>query len=136
MVVDASVILKWFMEEGDSELARAIKDEHVFGKITLVVPDLAIYEVGNALRYEPEFSFKEVNRALANLYELDLDIIAPLPDINELTTRIAYKNEVTFYDAFYVALAQRLGLPFITADKKLFHRLEKLPFVNLLGTRH
>ncbi len=133
MVLDASVILKWFMEERGSEKANILKEDHVAGKFSITVPDILIYEVGNALRYEPEFSFKEVNSSIGQLYELNLNIIAPLPDIANLTTEIAYQKEITFYDASYVALAQELDFQYVTADEKLYNKLRELPFTTLLA---
>ena len=50
-VLDASVILKWFLEEENSEKAITLKDGHSRGEFLVVIPDLAIYEVANALRY-------------------------------------------------------------------------------------
>ena len=66
MVLDASVILKWFLDEDGSNIAIDIKKSHVAGIVTIVIPDIIIYEVGNALRYEPEFSPEEVNRCRQN----------------------------------------------------------------------
>lgn len=80
-VLDASVILKWFMEETDTDKANTIKDDHITGKISITIPDLTIYEVGNALRYAKGFSIKEVNECLQEIYNLDLDIVAPFPDL-------------------------------------------------------
>ena len=94
MILDASVILKWFIKEEDSDKAKELKESHIIGKFNIVVPDIIIYEVGNALRYEPEFSLKEVNRSLEELYELNLDIIAPLPDILTLVAEIAYRYNI------------------------------------------
>jgi predicted nucleic acid-binding protein len=38
-----------------------------------------------------------------------------------------------FYDALYLALAQRLGISFITADHKLYERIRWLPSALWLG---
>ncbi|MBU4376758.1 MAG: type II toxin-antitoxin system VapC family toxin [Candidatus Omnitrophica bacterium] len=54
MVVDASVILKWFMEEGSSDKAIALKNTHLAGASAITLPDIALYEIGNALRYKAE----------------------------------------------------------------------------------
>ncbi len=132
MILDASVILKWFLDESESNIALDIKESHVTGKVTIVVPDIVIYEVGNALRYEPEFSPDEVNSCLEELYELNIDIIAPLSDIVNLTTEISYQKDITFYDATYIALAQLLNLQFVTADGKLYNKVKALSFVTLL----
>jgi len=133
MILDASVILKWFMKEDNSAKAMALKEAHIIGKFTIAVPDIILYEIGNALRYEPEFSIKEVNRCLEELYALNLDIVAPLPDILNLITEIAYHYDITFYDASYIALARELGFQFVTADEKLYSKVKKLSFVILLN---
>lgn len=75
MVLDTSVILKWFIKEDDSEKAMSLKEAHCIGKLNIIVPDILLYEVGNALRYEPEFSSKGIKLCLKELYELNLDII-------------------------------------------------------------
>ena len=60
VLVDTSVLIKWFHEEGEPELieARAIRDAHVAGHLDAHVLDLAVYEVGNvlarALRWRPD----------------------------------------------------------------------------------
>ena len=133
MVLDASVVLKWFMEERESDKAYVLKERHVAGKFTITVPDILIYEVGNALRYEPEFSSKEVNFCLEQLYELNLSIIAPLPDLADLTTKIAYQKDITFYDASYIALAEELNFQYVTADKKLYNKLKDFPLATFLS---
>ncbi len=63
---------------------------------------------------------------------LNLNIIAPLPDISGLTAEIAYQKDITFYDASYIALAQELNFPYVTADEKLYSKLKDFSFVNLL----
>jgi len=133
MILDASVILKWFMKEDNSAKAMSLKEAHIIGKFTIAVPDIILYEVGNALRYEPEFSIQEVNRCLEELYALNLDIVAPLPDLLNLITEIAYHYDITFYDASYIALARELGFQFVTADEKLYSKVKKLSFVILLN---
>jgi len=131
-VLDASVILKWFVEENGTKEALQIRQNHIEGKYTLVVPDIAIYEVGNALRYKPDSSAAEVSRYCRNLYELNLDIIALPFEIIDSVIETAYQNDITFYDASYVALAKELGLQFITADEKLYQKTKDLRFVKLL----
>ena len=132
MILDASVILKWFLDETESNIALGLKESHVTGTFTIVAPDILIYEVGNALRYEPEFSPDEVNCCLEELYELNIDIIAPISDIVNLITEIAYQKDITFYDASYIALAQSLNLQYITADEKLYNKVKAFSFVTLL----
>lgn len=44
LVLDASVLLKWFLEEHGSEAALDLKHRYLAGEHALVIPDLALYE--------------------------------------------------------------------------------------------
>ncbi len=132
MVVDASVILKWFIEEVDSDKARQIKKDHIDGSSVITLPDIALYEIGNALRYKPEFSTAEINLSLNEIYELNIDIITPTFQIISPVTEIARHYDITFYDAFYITFSKELNLTFITADLQLYRKTRSLHFVKLL----
>lgn len=55
-VLDASVILKWFIEEEGSKKADRLLDAYNAGKIAITVPDFLILEVSNVLICNPTFS--------------------------------------------------------------------------------
>ena len=59
-VVDASVALKWFVTEPDSDRALALLDDHLGGTRRILGPSLLPFEVGNALRYHPAFTLDGV----------------------------------------------------------------------------
>ncbi|MFQ6124455.1 MAG: hypothetical protein ACE5R6_07615 [Candidatus Heimdallarchaeota archaeon] len=44
-VPDASVIVRWFLEEKYSAQARALREDYVNGLIELAIPSLLAYEV-------------------------------------------------------------------------------------------
>ncbi|MGB9760741.1 MAG: type II toxin-antitoxin system VapC family toxin [Thermoproteota archaeon] len=52
VVVDASVIVKWFVEEENSDKAIKIRDKYIEGEIKLVAPKIITFEVLNALYYK------------------------------------------------------------------------------------
>ncbi|MGB9895581.1 MAG: type II toxin-antitoxin system VapC family toxin [Thermoproteota archaeon] len=52
VVVDASVIVKWFVEEENSDNAIKIRDKYIEGEIKLVAPEIITFEVLNALYYK------------------------------------------------------------------------------------
>lgn len=112
--------------------ALEIKQAHIQGKYSVVIPDIAIYEVGNALRYKSDCTPSEVSRYCRNLYELNLDIVAFPPEIIDSTIDISFQNDITFYDASYIALAKELGLQFVTADERLYDKTKHFHFVKLL----
>lgn len=50
-VLDSSVIIKWFSEEEDTDIALSLRERNINGELMIAVPDLSLYEVANALRY-------------------------------------------------------------------------------------
>jgi predicted nucleic acid-binding protein len=51
----------------------------------------------------------------------------PTYDLTVAALPIAVTYDITAYDACYVALAQRLGIPLVTADQKLHGKLAGTP---------
>jgi predicted nucleic acid-binding protein len=47
-IVDASVVLKWFLQEDDQEKDDLLRQKHIMGEDRLIAPDLLLYEVSNA----------------------------------------------------------------------------------------
>lgn len=131
-VVDASVALKWFVDEPDSFLAVALRNSHVHRETHLVAPDLIVYEVANALLHNPRFTESETLRAVDTLYDLQLELIVPTAELVHTTIRLATRHELTFYDALYVEVARELRMELITADQRLHKHVSHLPFIRLL----
>ncbi|MFH1386831.1 MAG: type II toxin-antitoxin system VapC family toxin [bacterium] len=133
IVLDTSVVVKWFQKkEKQFKEAARLKDAFLKGKSRLTIPPLVLYEVGNVLRFKEDLSAEDVNFALKALLEMGLNFAFPDEDVLAKTTNFAFEYKLTFYDAHFVALADDLGHDFVTADKKLFEKTKKLPFVLLL----
>ena len=45
VVVDASIVVKWFVEEEWSREARMLKDDYAAGEVDLIAPALMPFEV-------------------------------------------------------------------------------------------
>lgn len=130
IVPDASVIVKWFTQEEKREQVLELRERHINGEIEIVVPDLILYEISNALRYNPNFNEEDVNKAVQPLYDIEINIITP--EILEKAVEIAYSKNISLYDATYIALAKIIDFDFITADKKLYEKIKNLNFVDIL----
>ena len=115
-VVDASVAAKWFLPERDSEAALALRDEHVAGRIRLVAPALLPYETANALRYHPQVGSGFLADHIADLFALAIRF-DPVSEVSlENAVAAAYRTGLTVHDASYLALAEHLDCPLVTAD--------------------
>ncbi len=133
VVLDASVITKWYSKERHSDLALRYKDMHVSREMQIVEPSLLIYEVSNALNYNPNFTEVEVNQSLEALLDLELKIMFPSKDSLAETIAMARKYGTTIYDSAYLALAKILDVKMITADSKFWERIKHDPSASFLS---
>ena len=76
-ILDASVVLKWFVNEADSGQAVKLREEFYAGEREIVIPDLLLFEIANALRYNSSFSTEEIYDALDTLFGMGIEIITP-----------------------------------------------------------
>ena len=132
LVTDTSVILKWYKEEIYSEIAVKIKDKFVEGIHEIVVPDLILYELANAMRYDKGFGDDLIKQSIRQLVDLDIDITIPAEGLISESVDYARKYDISIYDAVYVALANQLDAMFVTADKKLFDKIKGLGFAKFI----
>lgn len=123
-ILDASVIIKWFVEEEDSDKALIFLNSLKNSKITIIVPSLLFYELGNIL-ISKKVSIDMAGEIMTALQNLSLEIW----DIGLEFFRKIYQNSIeysiTFYDASYITLMQKENCEFITADEKLFKKVRK-----------
>lgn len=124
IILDASVIVKWFLLEEDSDKALFYLDAFNEGSISIIIPHLLFYELGNVCLTK-QLARDDVENIAQKLSALTVKVI----DIASLTFSTIYHNAVTFklsfYDASYVALMEQEHCQFITADKKLYNKIHK-----------
>ncbi len=123
-VVDASVVAKWYLEEGSTEEARRLRDDFLEGILTLRVPSLLPFEVMNALRYHPAFPRRHLGEAAKALDRAGLVSVPLLGAYLEKTIERSVSSDLTIYDASYVALAETLDCPLYTADEAILRLRE------------
>ena len=118
-VLDASVLVKWFVEEPDTPQALSLKTAYLEGAYEVASLDFALLEVANALQRSKGFSAAEIKRCCDELYALELDFIALVPDLIYAAIEVATRWHLTVYDAAYLALAKEMDAQLITADRAL-----------------
>jgi predicted nucleic acid-binding protein len=115
-VVDASVMFEW-LACGARE--QTVKERLVGERQALWAPELLDAEVGQALRRAVRRHSVDADRAAAALWELRQLPVRRIA--HELLVHVAWamRDQVSFYDALYVALAEMLGQPLLTLDARL-----------------
>ena len=125
-VVDASVIVKWFLyhQEADRDRALALRDLHISGRSTIYVPRLALLEVLNAIRFSPKGDEEDGETALEALQDLNLETKSADVNLLRKANAIGWAYKITIYDGLYVALAEQVGYPLITADEVMVKKFK------------
>jgi predicted nucleic acid-binding protein len=133
-VIDASVVIKWYVPEEDTRAALELRTTEV----KLAAPDLLFVELANILWKIVRRGEMSPSRAIEIIEKI---VAAPfITYANEILVRdamdIALTTGLSAYDASYVALAARLNVQCITADQRLVRKLAGTPaadHVKLLG---
>jgi len=125
-VLDTSVVMKWFSEhnEGDLDKALALRRGILEGAYAVVVPDLLLYELANALRHNPNLNAGDVNHAVQSVLDMGFDIRAVESATMERSIELAFKFKITVYDAYFLSLAQTESRPLLTADYRMVERVK------------
>ena len=121
LVIDASVAVKWVVEEEGTKEALALRDR------ALAAPDLLIAECANILWKKVrrnELSEQESVFAAGLLAHVDIELMAMRPYL-EAAVRIAVALDHPAYDCIYIALAEAEGLRFVTADMSLLRKVRR-----------
>jgi predicted nucleic acid-binding protein len=123
VVVESGVTIKWMIAEPHTAEARALRDYSLRQRIALIAPTLLGYEVASVLRRKTRDG--EITDAAAKLALHDiLRIVTLVPFDYALTERAiditASTRQKAAYDAHYLALAEREGADFWTADQPFF----------------
>lgn len=134
VVVDANVIVKWFVEEEGSDRALEIRDKYIGGEIKLVAPEIMVFEVLNALHYKRLFTLDEMREISEALDAFSFELYPLVGDYARKAIKVAYENNITIYDASYISLAMIKKTYMYTADTRLKDRLkdEYLSYVRWL----
>ena len=125
IVVDASVLIAAFLpDEVEAKAIELLKDLQ-YGRAVAVVPSLFYQEISNALLMAYRRKRIQRDRFLAYLRVIaSLPILVDTDAATQGTTmltvsRLAEQHTLTTYDASYLEVAMRRGLPLATLDAAL-----------------
>jgi len=119
MVVDSSVTVKWLSDEEEQYIRQAdlILEHAAREKLELAAPVFMKYEVGNALRYK-KISEDGKLEILRKFYGIPIKFYGISAKQAKTAFEMARQAGITFYDAVFMELAQRLKAALITANPK------------------
>jgi predicted nucleic acid-binding protein len=123
VVPDASVVIKWYNLENDTEAALKLRRDYATHKINLTAPLVLAYEVANALRYSPDFGTEDAKIAVKDLLDMQISFEQLSESQARRAVELAFNYGITFYDATYVALAETEETTLYTADEKLIAKV-------------
>jgi len=119
LVIDASVAIKWLVEEPGTSEALLLRRHR------LSAPDLLTIECANVLWKKlrrKELTEEEVVLAARLLERADIEL-APMRPLLTAATKLSIGLDHPAYDCAYLALAEALGCAMVTADEALCRKL-------------
>lgn len=123
MVVDASIVVKWLINEVDSPEALALGYSWAEAGVALVAPYLLPFEIANALYrrvLQAELSLERASSLVEFLRDMGIEL-RETPLIHVRAIEIASElGQRAAYDAHYLALAEELDCDLWTADARFY----------------
>jgi predicted nucleic acid-binding protein len=118
-VIDASVAIKWVIDEPGSEQALKLRRHAV------AAPDLLISECANIVWKKVrlgELTGPEATMAIRLLVRADIELV-PARQLASRAVEWAILLDHSAYDCMYLTLAEATTRPFVTADARLLRKL-------------
>lgn len=122
-VLDASVVMKWFIPEIHWEQAVRLNS---FPESSLNAPDFFQLECTSILSKKvrrKELQLDEANQIQEQLLQIPVQM-HPWQDLLLEAGQVAHETYRSVYDCLYLVLARQLNGRMVTADKKLYMALK------------
>ena len=132
LIPDASVAVKWFVQEDDSDIARRLLASFR-GK--WIAPDLILSECVNAAWKRIRKGELSSERAEEIVLDIPKFVVLARPgaDLALRALFIAEDLDHPAYDCFYLAFAERESALVVTADKRLLNKTRRTPWGDLIA---
>lgn len=131
IVLDASVVVKWYVEERNSDKALEIRELFRDNLINVVVPELLYYEVINAIRFNSNIDPVTKSKIADNLFEIEFDTIIPTKEHYTDALNYAIKKNLTINDSIYYIIANEVNGTYVTADEEFWEKTKNKSIVLL-----
>ena len=134
LVIDSSVAVKWLnrQDEDHIDMSNKILKDAQEGKTHLIMPELAKYEIGNALLYK-NMPLQNTLGSVATYYGIPIEFVPQDQQQAQGAMAIAFDNKVTFYDASFMSLAIENKAKLVTDNPK--HQSKKISGLKVISLR-
>jgi predicted nucleic acid-binding protein len=122
LVVDASVVIKWVVQEDATEIAVDLRSRFRFAAPELVIPECANILWKKVQR--SELTRDEATLAARLLERSGIDFL-PMAGLLERAMSLAIELSHPAYDCAYLIAAHNTGSRFVTADTRLLRAIAK-----------
>ncbi len=133
VIINTSVVIKWFIEGEDTSLALTLQERFFEKSINLIITELLLYELANALCFTNLFSKEEIKMSLQALLLTDIEVSPFNYSVLERAVDLSLERNLAIYDAYFLACAEKFKLVYVTADRRAYSKLKNLEFVSFLG---
>jgi len=133
IVVDASVVLRWFVTQPGHEQAASWLERFADDPELLVAPDLLRFEVfGGLCRLQAARDTGWAWHCFSRFERLGMRMIPTSLELFERAAELSQQIRMGGYDAVYLAHAESLQTRWLTADERALRRLAGDPRVQSL----
>jgi predicted nucleic acid-binding protein len=124
-VLDTSVAVKWAIPEPDSLKALAFQDDIRNMIHEIIAPDVFAEEVAHVLTKAERRKIIPIGDAAAHLFDIlqNGPTLYPFMPLLPRAVEISSSSRVAVTDCIFVALAERKGCEFLTADQRIITNL-------------
>ncbi len=136
LIVDASVAVKWFLNEPGTAQALAIEELYRNEALDVLAPSLIVPEVQNVFWKRVrrgEMSACQAQRC-ADQFLLECPILVDSAPVHRSALELALAHGHPVYDCLYLALALDCRCDLVTADERFFAAMRRAyPCLRLLA---
>jgi predicted nucleic acid-binding protein len=133
VVLDSSIIAAIFLQD-DDDSKRARTMIRSYDRITL---DTAIAEIGNVAWKKTVLFGEDRTEMLSGLQDginfiIRMCTMLKASDLADDAYAVAVKSKIAFYDALFLAAAEKEQVPLLTLDKKLYAKAKSNRNIRLM----
>ena len=118
IIVDTSVLIKWFTDEPGSTDAQKILKQQQNSKIQIILPDIVLLELVNALYWAKKFTYEHILIVLEAMSKIKIIYKGLNNSLLPAASLLMIRYKIQSYDALFIALAEVEKCPLITVDRK------------------